>query len=92
MELPDTVSVEEIQEYGYTWDGMLPLTKERALEMDECGLTIFRLTTGGAEGMLENKEDILAHDGLFGVEKGEWQHYLEEQKAEEAEGMLPGMG
>lgn len=91
MELPDKVSVEEMQEYGYTWIGMLPFTKEKALELDECGLTIFRLTTDGSEGMLEKREDILAHDGLFGVEKEEWRHYLEEQKAEESEDMFPDM-
>lgn len=30
--MPDKVSMEEMHDYGYTWDGMLPLTKERALE------------------------------------------------------------
>lgn len=91
MELPDKVSIEEMQEYGYTWVGMLPLTKERALELDECGLIIFRLTTDGTEGMLENRDDILAHDGMFGVEKEEWRHYLERQKTEESENMFPEM-
>lgn len=67
--LPYKVSVEEMHEYGYKWDGMLPLTKERALELMNTELQIYKLDTSGAESMLESKEGIQKHDGLFGVEK-----------------------
>ena len=87
--LPDsTVSIEEMHDYGYSWDGMLPLGKERALELMEEGLQVFRLTQDNVEGMLDTKEDIESHDGLFGVEKGDWNAYLQRQNQDEGEGMV----
>ena len=42
--MPDSeVSVSDMQGYGYFYDGMLPVTKERALELDAAGLTIYVL-------------------------------------------------
>ena len=33
--MPDEqVSIPDMQEYGYFYDGMLPVTRERALELD----------------------------------------------------------
>ena len=32
-----------MQEYGYSYDGMLPVTRERALELDAAGLTVYVL-------------------------------------------------
>lgn len=72
-ELPDKkVSVEEMHAYGYTWEGMLPLTRERALELMDTELQVFKLYGNDAEGLAENRDEILSHDGLFGVEKKEW--------------------
>ena len=40
--MPDEqVSTPDMQEYGYTYDGMLPVTRERALELDAAGLTVY---------------------------------------------------
>ena len=39
--MPDEqVSTPDMQEYGYFYDGMLPVTRERALELDAAGLTV----------------------------------------------------
>lgn len=89
--LPYKVSVEEMHEYGYKWDGMLPLTKERALELMDTELQIYKLDTRGAESMLESKEGIQKHDGLFGVEKEAWISYLNAQNQEQTGGMVQGM-
>lgn len=89
--LPDKVSVEEMHDYGYTWDGMLPLAKAKALELMDCGLPVYRLTTDNAEGMLLKREEIYAHDGLFGVEKETWKSHLESQNSGQAEDMIQGM-
>ena len=89
--LPDKVSLEEMHEYGYKWDGMLPLTKERALELMDTELQIYKLDTSGAESMLESKEGIQKHDGLFGVEKEAWISYLNAQSQEQTGGMVQGM-
>ena len=42
--MPDEqVSTPDMQEYGYSYDGMLPVTRERALELDAAGLTVYVL-------------------------------------------------
>ena len=46
--MPDSeVSVSDMQEYGYFYDGMLPVTRERALELDAAGLTVYVLHEEG---------------------------------------------
>lgn len=88
-EMPDKkVSVEEMHAYGYTWEGMLPLTKERALELMDTELQVFKLYADNAEGLAENKNEIFSHDGLFGVEKKEWEVYQKAQNQEQTGGMI----
>lgn len=91
--LPDRqVEISDMYDYGYTWEGMLPLTRGRALELMDCGLSVFRLGRDGTEGMLGSREEIYAHDGLFGVEKEEWVSYLESQSQTQAGGMIQDVG
>jgi len=89
--MPDKVSMEEMHAYGYTWDAMLPLTKERALELIDKDLLLFRLYEDGAEGMIDCREEILSHDGLFGVERDSWINYLNTQSQNETNGMTQEM-
>lgn len=89
--MPDKVSMEEMHSYGYQWDGMLPLTKERALELMDTELQIYKLHADGAEGMVETTEEVYAHDGLFGVEKEAWFTYQNTQSQGLAGGMIQGM-
>ena len=89
--MPDKVSMEEMHAYGYTWDAMLPLSKERALELIDTDLLLFRLYEDGAEGMIDSKEEILSHDGLFGVERDSWISYLNTQNQNETNGMTQEM-
>ena len=74
--MPDSISMEEMYAYGYAWDGMLPLCEDKALELLDEGLPLFRLYEDGSEGMLETREEIFAHNGLFGVERETWMEYL----------------
>lgn len=74
--MPDDVSMEEMYAYGYTWDGMLPLSEEKALELLDGNLPVFRLYEDGSESMLDAKEEIFSHNGLFGVERETWMDYL----------------
>ena len=39
----EQVSTPDMQKYGYSYDGMLPVTRERALELDAAGLTVYVL-------------------------------------------------
>jgi len=72
--MPDSeVSVSDRQGYGYFYDGMLPVTKERALELDAAGLTIYVLHEDNTESMVFDTEEIMEHGGLFGVEHEEWE-------------------
>ena len=72
--MPDSeVSVSDMQEYGYFYDGMLPVTRERALELDAAGLTVYVLHEGNTESMVFDTEEIMEHGGLFGVEHEEWE-------------------
>ena len=72
--MPDSeVSVSDMQEYGYFYDGMLPVTRERALELDAAGLTVYVLHEDNTESMVFDTEEIMEHGGLFGVEHEEWE-------------------
>ena len=72
--MPDSeVSVSDMQGYGYFYDGMLPVTRERALELDAAGLTVYILHEDDTESMVFDTEEIMEHGGLFGVEHEEWE-------------------
>ena len=89
--MPDKIGMEEMHAYGYVWDGMLPLTKERALELLDTDLLLFKLYEDGSDAMLDAKEDILSHDGLFGVERDTWMDYLNAQSQNQTNGMTQEM-
>ena len=72
--MPDSeVSVSDMQEYGYFYDGMLPVTRERALELDAAGLTVYVLHEDNTESMVFDPQEIMDHGGLFGVDHEEWE-------------------
>ena len=72
--MPDTaIDFQEMYQYGYT-DGntMLPLTKERAMELFMQDIPVFLLYADSTEAMALDAEDISSHTGVFGVEREEW--------------------
>ena len=72
--MPDEqVSTPDMQEYGYFYDGMLPVTRERALELDAAGLTVYVLHEDNTESMVFDSQEIMDHGGLFGVDREEWE-------------------
>ena len=72
--MPDEqVSAPDMQEYGYFYDGMLPVTRERALELDAAGLTVYVLHEDNTESMVFDPQEIMEHGGLFGVDREEWE-------------------
>lgn len=91
QEMPDVISEQQMHEYGYRWKGMLPITKERAMELAEEGLAVFRLYEDGTEGMVIGKDEFSEHDGMYGVEKLEWSHYLKAGGQEQAGEMTQQM-
>lgn len=72
--MPDEqVSTPDMQEYGYFYDGMFPVTRERALELDAAGLTVYVLHEDNTESMVFDPQEIMDHGGLFGVDHEEWE-------------------
>ena len=72
--MPDTgIGFLEMYQYGYT-DGnaMLPLTKERAMELFMQDVPVFLLYADSTEAMALDAEDISSHTSVFGVEREEW--------------------
>ena len=100
--MPDeTISVDEMKEYGYAWGGMLPIREEAAAEIGK-DHTIYRLYGDNTEGMVMDMSEIREHaaqGGIFGIEKAEWIASLErdnplkaaEMSTEDDYGMIDGI-
>ena len=71
--MPDpSMSVEAMNAYGYTDSDMLPLSKERALELFERDVPIYMLYEGNTEAMAFELEDITLFSGCFGITREDW--------------------
>ncbi len=76
--LPDgMIGLSEMHEYGYTWEEMLPLTKETALELFDHDLPVYQLHKDGSETLIGGREQITEHEGIFGIEKNDWENERE---------------
>ena len=73
--MPDpTISIADMENYGYTYENMLPLNQDRAIDLfnnQDCA--VFLLYNDGTEAMVFDSSEITAHDGIFGVEREDWQ-------------------
>lgn len=73
--LPDgMIGLSEMHDFGYTWNEMLPLTKEKALELFEHDLPLYVLHEDGSETTVEDRTQITEHEGIFGIEKKDWEN------------------
>ena len=73
--LPDPmIGLWEMEEYGYTWGEMLPLTQEKALELFDHDLPVYLLHEDDSETTVNDRKQIIAHEGIFGIEKGDWEN------------------
>ncbi len=93
-DLPDPmIGLYEMHDYGYEWSEMLPLTKERALELWDDDFPIYLLHVDGSETLADDREEIVEHGGIFGIEKEDWmrEHSLERESGivEESEAAKP---
>ena len=72
--VPDpTIHPKALQYYGFTDADMLPITKNSALELLDRDLTVYMIYPLNTEKIALDAEDLLYHDGLFGVTKTEWE-------------------
>ena len=64
--LPDPTITPQMMEYfGYTDSDMLPLSKDRAMELAEKDITVYMLYSDNTEEMVFDAEDV--HNGTCGV-------------------------
>lgn len=72
-ELPDpTITVQMLENYGYTDSGMLPLSKDRAMELMERDVTVYCLHSDNTEAMVIDETDLTNHYGIFGITREDW--------------------
>lgn len=66
--IDENVNKVDMHEYGYHWDYMYPMEKEKAREMYLAGHEVYRLYEDDTEGCVTDLEDLESHNGLFGIE------------------------
>lgn len=82
--LPDpAVTISDRNSYGYTANELLPLSKERAIELREQDLTVYLLYEDNTEAMAFDREDIDNHSGIWGIEKADWTALQEYEKVKD---------
>jgi len=87
--MPDpAIGLSERDLYGYTGEDILPLTQARAQELFAQDMTVYMLYPDNTEAMVFDGEEIAAHDGIFGIDAGEWRESPEYKRmdAERSEG------
>ena len=74
VDLPDpNITLADMKEYGYDYNEMLPLTKETALKLFEMDVNVYMLYHDDTEGMALDADEIKSFDGIFGIEKPDWE-------------------
>lgn len=72
--MPDpSMSIAAMNAYGYTDENMLPLSKERALELMERDVPVYMLYDDNSEAMAFEPEDIQMFSGMFAVDSTDWE-------------------
>jgi hypothetical protein len=79
-------NVSAMIEYGYLWDRMLPLSKEKAVELYQKGVMVQKLYPDDTETYVQGMEDLQGHDGMFGVERGDWDNWKKEETQKQRRG------
>lgn len=80
---PDpNVSMDDMYNYGYTYDGMLPVSREKAIELlQNNGIEIFKLYPDNTEVSMEGSR--IENDNeevMYGIEKEAWERHLDRVK------------
>ena len=75
LPLPDpAITPHMAEQCGYTIPDMYPLSKDRAMELLEKDVVIFTLYPDKPAEMVFDAEDIISHDGIFGITCEDWQN------------------
>ena len=83
--------------YGYSYENMLPLTKDVAQKLFDMDAAVYMLHYDNTESMVLDTSEIEAFDGIFGIEKADWEavkdNYLKnaEMSTEDDFNMIEGI-
>ena len=75
--MPDPqLTVADLEAHSYLDGDMLPLSRERAMELHEKDYTVYAISGAGDAEMIFVTEDFVTHSDtvLFAVEREEWEH------------------
>ena len=76
--MPDPVlAIADRDAYGYTENDMLPVSKDKTIELYEKDFTVYMLYDDNSEGMAFDRDDIDGHIGMFGINREEWEQSQE---------------
>ena len=81
--LPDyTVTQADMHAYGYTWDGMLPVSRRTAYRLWSMGLGVHKLAPDDTDLPVEQYGDLNPNERVYyGIEKPVWNNYLKDEKS-----------
>ena len=98
VDLPDpNITQADMNAYGYSYENMLPLTKETAQKLFDMDAAIYMLHYDNTEALVLDADEIRGFDGIFGIEKADWEkvkdNYLKnaEMSVEDDYNMLDGI-
>jgi uncharacterized protein YciU (UPF0263 family) len=84
--LPDpSMSIEAMNAYGYTDEDMLPLSRERAIELFERDIPVYMLYADNTEAMTFDTDEIITFDGILGVTVADWELAPDDLKPKDIE-------
>ncbi len=77
-------TMEEMHNYGYHWDQMVPLLWVEAFSFisadPDNGQHVFLLYKDGTESRMKSIQELDFHKGMFGVERKTYEQYLEKNQ------------
>ena len=81
--LPDyTVDAEQMHKYGYLWDGMLPLTRNKAARLWGMGLQIYKLNDDNTHAEIQHYGDFNGEKQImYGIERSVWKNFMDNEKS-----------
>ena len=66
------ITMQDLANYGYPGNDLLPLTKEKANTLFQQQAVVYALHENGNADMVVNHTEIDAHNGFFGIEYADW--------------------
>lgn len=83
---PDkNITLDDMENFGYQYsekNEMLPLGVEKAKELFNSDVSIYRLYEDNSEGLVQEASELDEHKGLFGIERADWEEFLNQLEEE----------